>query len=143
MPARRTARMAVPRRARASGRVVVWRELGMGRARTGGNAARARDVLIEAARGPGVREWTRAGRMASREVRGRGAAGNHNDACAVVCGVKGVTHMKRTLSVLILLAMATGLAVGLAACNTAKGVGEDMQSVGENLEHSAEKRGGR
>lgn len=47
--------------------------------------------------------------------------------------------MKRTIFLLMLSAFFAG---SLAACNTVKGAGQDVQKVGGKLEESAEKTGG-
>jgi predicted small secreted protein len=48
--------------------------------------------------------------------------------------------MKAMIRVLILTAMGC-LSLYLTACNTTKGAGKDLQSAGQNLQHSAEKNG--
>jgi predicted small secreted protein len=42
---------------------------------------------------------------------------------------------------MVMLASLAGGILLLAACNTTKGAGKDMQSAGENIQHSAEKNG--
>lgn len=37
-----------------------------------------------------------------------------------------------------LLAMAVGLALAVGACNTAEGVGEDLESLGEGVQDTVE-----
>lgn len=41
----------------------------------------------------------------------------------------------------VLAAAAVATTLSVAACNTTKGVGQDMQSAGGHLEHSAEQNG--
>ena len=50
--------------------------------------------------------------------------------------------MKSILKVTILAALLTAT-LYLGGCNTTKGAGKDMQSVGENISHSADKNGAR
>lgn len=47
--------------------------------------------------------------------------------------------MKLITGTLIAALFALLLSVGLTACNTAKGVGQDVQATGENIEDAAEK----
>ena len=47
----------------------------------------------------------------------------------------------RSILKIALLASVAGAALFLAACNTTKGAGKDMQSAGENIQHAAEKNG--
>ena len=41
---------------------------------------------------------------------------------------------------LILVLSALALSLGLAACNTVKGVGQDLQKAGEKIEDAAKKK---
>ena len=47
----------------------------------------------------------------------------------------------RSILKMTLLASVAWVTLFLAACNTTKGAGKDMQSAGENIQHSAEKNG--
>lgn len=47
----------------------------------------------------------------------------------------------RAIVRMVMLATVAGGILLLGACNTTKGAGKDMQSVGENIQHSAEKNG--
>lgn len=47
----------------------------------------------------------------------------------------------RAIVRMVMLASLAGGILLLSACNTTKGAGKDMQSAGENIQHSAEKNG--
>jgi entericidin A len=47
--------------------------------------------------------------------------------------------MKRTAALILLALLSTSV---LAACNTTKGFGKDLQKVGEKMEGAADKSGG-
>ena len=49
--------------------------------------------------------------------------------------------MRRNLLALLFAGCLTGLGVAVTGCNTTEGFGEDVESVGENIDHSAEERG--
>ena len=51
--------------------------------------------------------------------------------------------MKKNLLKLLALAFVTLTAVALPACNTTKGFGEDIDSLGENMSDAAEDNGAR
>ena len=48
--------------------------------------------------------------------------------------------MRAILRMAILASVAGGILL-LGACNTTKGVGKDMESAGENIQHQAKKSG--
>jgi predicted small secreted protein len=53
---------------------------------------------------------------------------------------KGEHAMKLTIKLLLLAAIGSSTLL-LAACNTTKGVGQDMRSAGESISHEAKKDG--
>jgi predicted small secreted protein len=57
----------------------------------------------------------------------RSSSGNGKDAYDVFSGNNGVGQMKKVTTCAIL----ASLLLGLAACNTVKGMGRDIQSVGD------------
>lgn len=47
----------------------------------------------------------------------------------------------RILATIFALAVACGVTVALAGCNTTKGVGQDMQDAGNGISNAAERNG--
>lgn len=51
--------------------------------------------------------------------------------------------MKKYISRLMALALVVGASAMMVACNTTKGFGEDIDSLGENMSDSAQEHGAR